>query len=151
MLSFKERLYHGPTLVGDAAKKPRLLGYVNQRLDVNQLNINNPEAVLRMHTSDLEAGADVIMTNTWDAAHLVLSIGKDQVFSLAAKGVEIARKAAQGKAYVVPVMGPVAYNRDQFLEIGQETARSCYRVPLEAFGKVGLDGLVLETFTWGPD
>lgn len=151
MLTFKQRLYHGPTLVGDAAKKPRLLAYVSQRLDVNQLNITSPEAVLRVHRSDVEAGADVIMTNTWDAAHLVQSIGGDQVFALSKRGVEIAREAAQRKAYVVPVMGPVAYNRDQFLGIGQETARSCYRIPLEAFAKAGLDGLVLETFTWGPD
>ena len=151
MLTFKERLYHGPTLVGDAAKKPRLLKYVNQRLDVNQLNINNPEAVLGVHRSDFEAGADVIMTNTWDAAHLVRSIGEEQVSELAAQGVEIAREAAQGKAYVVPVMGPVAYSREQFAEIGPETAAKYYRVPLEAFGKSGLDGLVLETFTLGED
>jgi len=151
MLPFKERIYHGPTLVGDAAKKPRLLGYVGQRLDVNQLNITNPEAVLSVHRSDLEAGADVIMTNTWDAAYLVRSLGPDQVSALSKKGVEIAREAANGRAYVVPVMGPVAYSREQFAEIGSETAAKYYRVPLEAFGQSGLDGLVLETFTLGED
>ena len=151
MLTFKERLYHGPTLVGDAAKKPRLVQYVDQRLDVNQLNLTRPELVLNIHRSDLEAGADVIMTNTWDAAYLVRKLGEDQVFALSKRGVEIAREAAKDRAYVVPVMGPVAYNREQLLEIGSEVAEGYYRVPLSAFKEASIDGLVLETFTWGHD
>src|ERR1700742_2840966 len=68
---------------------------------------DDPEAVLRVHRSYVDAGCDVISTNTWG----VLSAGGHWM-DLARRGLELARAAAGERA--------VAFSLNGDAELGDE-------------------------------
>lgn len=66
------------------------------------LNLTRPDVVQDIHRAYLEAGADIIMTNTFGGAHIVLSEYNlhDQVHAINAAGARLAREMAA--AYSTP-------------------------------------------------
>src|SRR5215470_10887088 len=71
------------------------------------LNLTRPDVVRAIHAAYLDAGADVISTNTFGCAPYVLG-----EYGLAERAGEIARAAARlareaaGPAFVIGAMGP---------------------------------------------
>ncbi|MGI6490697.1 MAG: homocysteine S-methyltransferase family protein [Sphaerochaeta sp.] len=72
------------------------------------LNLTRPEVIAQIHRSYLEAGADIIETNTFCANRInLLEYGlEDHVALINRRACRIAREAAKGSAYVAGVMGP---------------------------------------------
>ncbi|MGQ4810334.1 Methionine synthase [Candidatus Entotheonellaceae bacterium PAL068K] len=66
------------------------------------LNITRPDVVRDIHTAYLEAGADIILTNTFGGTHIVLSEYQlqDRVYDINVAAARIARDAA--RAYNTP-------------------------------------------------
>ena len=62
-----------------------------------ELNLTHPEEVLRVHQAYVNAGADVIQTNTYGANYIKLSrYGlEEQVNKMNSEAVKIARKASE--------------------------------------------------------
>ncbi len=74
-----------------------------------QLSITNPDVILDIHNEYLKAGAEVLTTNTFNAnarrlSHFGLA---DQTEAINRAGVELARRAADGRALVAGSVGPV--------------------------------------------
>ena len=74
-----------------------------------QLSITNPDVILDIHNEYLKAGAEVLTTNTFNAnarrlSHFGLA---DQTVAINRAGVELARRAADGRALVAGSVGPV--------------------------------------------
>lgn len=91
---------------------------VNIQGCIDVLNLTKPEAVEAIHSSYLEAGADIIETNTFSSQ--VISMAEYQLEDYAAEmaraGVEIARRAVKkyiqlhpgSRKWVAATMGPTA-------------------------------------------
>src|SRR4029453_10218238 len=105
---FLERLQDGGG-VGDGAMGTMLYArgvFVNRCFD--ELNLSNPALVRAVHEEYLEAGADIIETNTFGAHRFKLGPhGFDQqVRKINREGARVAREAAQGRGLVAGSVGP---------------------------------------------
>src|ERR1700722_15135735 len=76
-----------------------------------ELNVSRAELVLKVHEDYIRAGAQILETNTFGANALRLEkYGlKERVDEICAAGVGVARRAAQGRAYVLGAIGPSGY------------------------------------------
>jgi len=111
-------------------------------------NLARPELVERVARSYVEAGSDVILTNTFRSNRIALAdlAGQVSIEELNRSGVAISRKAADGRARVFASIGPSG----KMLLTGQvdETTLSlAFREQARALAEAGADGLVVETMT----
>ncbi|WP_431028174.1 bifunctional homocysteine S-methyltransferase/methylenetetrahydrofolate reductase [Lysinibacillus sp. LZ02] len=112
-----------------------------------EMNVTRPEIVEKIHEQYIEAGADIIQTNTYGANAIKLARygyeGRVQEFNEAA--VAIAKKAAEGKAvFVLGTIGGIRGIRksDATLEEIVTAIEEQAKVLLAG----GIDGILLETF-----
>lgn len=108
------------------------------------LNLHNPTAVYNLHRSYLKAGADLILTNTFNADpdHFSLS----RLNRIIRAGVELARRAA-GSNRILADISPLAgllrpYGQREF----DDACRS-YGQLFRLFHRYGVRDFFLETFT----
>jgi S-methylmethionine-dependent homocysteine/selenocysteine methylase/SAM-dependent methyltransferase len=99
--------------------------------------IENPEAVLRVHHQYLEAGCDVISTNTWGLASALAADGprvwaeRDQPvhwMDVGRRGLRLARQAVQEAGREGEIAVAFSLNGDVASEEGEETIRLLARL-----------------------
>lgn len=110
------------------------------------LNITHPEQIQHVHEAYIHAGAEVIQTNTYGANFIKLQrYGlEDKVKEINQKAVQIAKKASQGKAYVLGNIGGI-HGGLNYQESKQEIKRNV-REQLYCLLLEGVDGLLFETY-----
>lgn len=147
---FNERLARA-ILVADGAMGSLLFEAVGQQRNVEELNATHPEAVFRVHQAYLEAGAQIIETNTFGAnRHKLGQHGlAERAVELNHRGVKIAREAREAAKHEVLIAGSIGplgivrevrdLPRDQILAIFKEQAA--------ALEERGVDFFLLETFS----
>jgi 5-methyltetrahydrofolate--homocysteine methyltransferase len=96
----------------------------------------------------LEAGADIVLTNTFGANKFRLEPHglSDRVKAINASAASIAREVSAGRALVAGDIGPCA----RFLSLGEVTPEELYDVFAEqarALGDAGVDWIVVESMT----
>src|SRR5262245_2953676 len=106
---FLERVAEG-VVVCDGAMGTMLYArgiFINRCFD--ELNLSNPALVRGIHEDYLEAGAEIVETNTFGAHRFKLGPhGLDkQVAKINREGARIAREAAQGRGLVAGSIGPI--------------------------------------------
>jgi methionine synthase I (cobalamin-dependent) len=106
---FLERLAEG-VVVGDGAMGTMLYArgvFINRCFD--ELNLSNGALVKSVHDDYLDAGADMIETNTFGAHRFKLAPHglESQVVKINREGARIAREAAHGRALVAGSIGPI--------------------------------------------
>src|SRR5689334_23869669 len=94
---FLERLETGPVIVGDGGMGALLSSAVPRLRSPEEANLRAPEAVVSLHVSFINAGAELIETNTFGAnrrklAHNFLD---DEFGRINATGVKLARDARE--------------------------------------------------------
>ena len=94
---FLERLQTGPAIVGDGGMGALLSAAVPRLRTPEEANLRAPEAVVSLHVSFINAGAELIETNTFGAnrrklAHQFL---EDDLEALNSAGVKLARDARE--------------------------------------------------------
>lgn len=72
-----------------------------------ELNFSSPELIEDIHRKYIAAGARAVYANTFGANRYKLANSGHSVEETVKKGIEIARKAADGKALVVLDVGPI--------------------------------------------
>jgi len=105
---FNERLKDS-ILIADGAMGSMLHEAVGSVRCFDELNTSEPEAVFRIHQSYIEAGAQIIETNTFGANRFKLAplgLG-DEVQRLNSRGVKIAREAREAAAREVLIAGSI--------------------------------------------
>lgn len=104
-------------------------------------NRTRPDAVLALHRAYRQAGAEILLTNTFQAdAHALERSGSaDQANALAAAGVSLARQA--GAAFVLADVGPLLILPDQ-TECPDRAVLRRLLASLE-----GADGVLFETWS----
>ena len=108
------------------------------------LNIHSPEIVARVHKSYLDAGCNIISTNTFGANSLKF----DNVNEIITKAVEITKNAIaeSGKnAFVALDMGPLGKLLKPYGDLEFETAYDLYKEQVVAGENAGADLILIET------
>jgi methionine synthase / methylenetetrahydrofolate reductase(NADPH) len=143
-MSFLKRL-EKEILIADGAIGTLLHSY-GAGTCFEELNISHPEDIIRIHKAYINAGADLIQTNTYAANYIKLErYGlEDQVKEINSAAVRLARQAAGTEAYVLGTIGGNRGIRPSAIPL-EEIKRS-FREQLYCLLLEGVDGLLLETF-----
>lgn len=111
-------------------------------------NLSNPEAVADVARAYVDAGSQIILTNTFGSTRFVLArYGlQDKVAEITQAGVMLARKGAEGRAKVFGSMGPTGI----LLISGTTTPEemeSAFMEQARAIAQAEADGIVIETMS----
>jgi homocysteine S-methyltransferase len=144
---FRERLAEG-TVVFDGAMGTMLYArgvFLNRCFD--ELNLSNPGLVRQVHEEYVEAGADVVETNTFGAHRFKLGPHglEAQVRKINREGARLAREAARGRALVAGAIGPIGKPLAPIGHVGVEEARAAYVEQAEGLLEGGVDLFLIET------
>ncbi len=147
---FEERLRNS-VLVADGAMGSLLYEAVGPQRCVEELNSSHAEAVFRAHQAYIEAGAQLIETNTFGAnRHKLAQFGMgERVTELNHRGVKVAREAREAAKHEVLIagsMGPLGIVR-QVRDLPPEQAGAIFREQAGALEERGVDLFLLETFS----
>jgi methionine synthase / methylenetetrahydrofolate reductase (NADH) len=113
------------------------------------LNLLRPEVVRDIHAGYVEAGAQVLETNTFGANRYRLAEHNlhSQLRAINAAGVRLAREAADDRALVAGSIGPLGKHLVPIGNLDPAEAANAYREQAEALVGAGVDLLVFETIT----
>jgi homocysteine S-methyltransferase len=120
--------------------------FINKSFD--ELNLTRPELVTEVHREYVQAGADIVESNTFGANRVKLG-AFDLVRSLSeinVQGVKLARLAAGESGYVAGAIGPLGIRIEPWGKTGIDEAREYFREQAQALLEGGVDLFVLETF-----
>ncbi|WP_411343080.1 bifunctional homocysteine S-methyltransferase/methylenetetrahydrofolate reductase [Paenibacillus sp. WLX1005] len=134
-------------IVGDGAMGTYLyqLGFP-VGISYEELNLLNPQMIEDIHRQYVNAGAQMIETNTFSANYERLAkFGLEhKVEEINRAGVRIARQAAGEQAYVVGSVGAIREGKRSNTPLPE--LRKYFRQQLNAILAEGVDGILLETF-----
>ncbi|MEC1682700.1 bifunctional homocysteine S-methyltransferase/methylenetetrahydrofolate reductase [Bacillus mojavensis] len=131
-------------LIGDGAMGTLLYSYGIDRC-FEELNISKPEEIQRIHKAYVEAGANIIQTNTYGANYIKLSRHglEDDIKKMNQEAVKIARASAND-AYVLGTMGGIrTFNKNAY---SLDEIKRSFREQLYLLLHEEPDGLLLETY-----
>src|ERR1035441_5169735 len=106
-------------------------------------NLTHPERVEAVARSYVEAGSQVILTNTFRANAVAMEGGLEAINRA---GVEISKRAAAGRALVFASIGPTG-KMLMAGEIGEELAHAAFAAQAMALATAGADALLVETMS----
>lgn len=115
-------------------------------------NVEHPELVEKVHAGFIEAGADIILTNTFGGTRLRLDADHlgDRVAELNEAAVAVARRAAARAPREVLVGGSVGPTGELFEPLGtmtHEQAVELFTEQVQALAAGGVDAIWIETLS----
>jgi homocysteine S-methyltransferase len=121
--------------------------FINSCYD--ELNITRPKLIQELHQAYIDAGADVIETNTFGANRPKLQrFGlEDKVYDINYSGARIAREVAGEDVYVAGSIGPLKERLEPWGPLSEEEARKIFHEQAKALMDGGVDMIILETFS----
>jgi homocysteine S-methyltransferase len=114
----------------------------------DELNLTNPEAVAQVHSEYIEAGAQLILSNTFGANRFKLGQHglEDQTVQINTAGVQLAKRLAAGRDVLVAGdVGPLGVRIAPFGRVQPEQARAAFAEQIQALCEAGADLIVVET------
>ncbi|MGA9392048.1 MAG: bifunctional homocysteine S-methyltransferase/methylenetetrahydrofolate reductase [Candidatus Sulfotelmatobacter sp.] len=121
--------------------------FINRCYD--ELNLSQPDLVRAIHHEYLQAGAEIIETNTFgaNAFRLARHSLADKVRDMNRMGARLAKEAAKSfDVWVGGSVGPLGTRIEPLGKTSFEEARQAFREQISALVEGGVDLLVLETF-----
>jgi len=126
--------------------------FINRCYD--ELNLSDPGLILSIHEEYLQAGAEILETNTFGANSFRLArhglAGK--VAEINTAGVRLARQAVDhlkekqaGEAWVGGSVGPLGVRLEPLGKTGLDEARAAFAEQIGALAAAGVDMLIIET------
>jgi methionine synthase I (cobalamin-dependent)/5,10-methylenetetrahydrofolate reductase len=147
---FNDRLKHS-IVVADGAMGSLLYETVGPQRCVDELNSSNAELVFHVHQTYIEAGAQLIETNTFGAnRHKLTQLGMgDRVAELNQCGVKIAREAREAAKHEVLIagsIGPLGIVRN-VRDLPHDQIFAIFKEQAGALEERGVDLFLVETFS----
>ena len=121
--------------------------FINRSYD--ELNLSQPDLIRGIHREYLQAGAEIIETNTFGANSFRLARHSiaDKVRDINRSGARLAREAAKSfDVWVAGSVGPLGTRIEPLGKTSFQEARDAFREQIEALVEGGADLLILETF-----
>src|SRR5215467_7891589 len=121
--------------------------FINQCYD--ELNLRAPDMVGEIHRQYVEAGANVLETNSFGANRVKLTQHglQDQVRELNCAAASVARKASRGRALIAGAVGPLGVRLEPYGPTSKDEAREVFQEQIEGLIEGGVDVLIIETFS----
>jgi methionine synthase / methylenetetrahydrofolate reductase(NADPH) len=143
-MSFLQRLKN-EILIADGAMGTLLHTFGTDSC-FEEFNLSRPDDIVRIHQAYIDAGADIIQTNTYAANYLKLQrYGlEEHVKEINSLGAQLARKAANDHTVILGTIGGnrgIRPNNVSLDEIKRSFREQLYCLLLE-----GVDGILLETY-----
>lgn len=148
-----KRLAESPVLLADGATGTNLFEMGLMSGDAPELwNDEHPDRIAALHRSFVEAGADIILTNSFgcNGRRLMLHKAQDRTHELNRKAAEIARGVVEASGRVVVVAGSVGPTGDLFAPLGaltEEEAIEIFVEQIEGLKAGGVDVIWIETMS----
>lgn len=116
------------------------------------LNLTKPALVADVHRQYIEAGSDIIQTNTFGANAFKLARHglEDQVTEINRAGAELIRRVAYASFQYVLVagdIGPLGVRLAPFGRVQLDQARAAFAEQITGLAEGGVDLLIIETMT----
>jgi 5-methyltetrahydrofolate--homocysteine methyltransferase len=143
-----ERLRSGEILCGDGAWGTQLMARGLKPGDSPEaLNLSNPEALVEVARLYVDAGADLITTNTFGGSSLKLEAysldGETERINAAA--IEVLKPVVAGKAYISASIGPTGKLLKPYGETEPEQIAESFARQVGAVIEAGTDIVCVET------
>jgi homocysteine S-methyltransferase len=148
-------IFHDRPVLADGAMGTVLYArgiFINRCYD--ELNLSDPALILSVHEEYLQAGAEILETNTFGANRFRLTrqgLG-GKVAEINAAGVRLARQAVArlkekqgGEAWVAGSVGPLGVRLEPLGKTGLDEARAAFAEQIAVLAAGGVDLLIVET------
>ena len=128
--------------------------FINRCYD--ELNLTDPGLILSIHEEYLQAGSEIIETNTFGANRFRLARHglAGSVAQINAAGVKLARQAVDhlkekqaGEAWVAGSVGPLGVRLEPLGKTGLDEARAAFAEQIDALAEAGADLIIIETMS----
>jgi 5-methyltetrahydrofolate--homocysteine methyltransferase len=153
MVSLAELLAEKGVLLADGATGTNLFAAGLGPGDPPDLwNVERPEVITAHYQSFVDAGADIILTNTFgaNAPRLKLHKAEDSVFEINAAGARLARAVADAAGRPVVVAGSIGPTGELYVPLGtmtDEEAVAAFTMQAEGLKAGGADVCWIETMS----
>src|SRR6202049_4334727 len=121
--------------------------FINRCYD--ELNVSQPDLIRGIHHEYLQAGAEIIETNTFggNSFRLARHSMATQVRQINVAGARLAREAAKSfDVWVAGSVGPLGVRIEPLGKTSFEEARTAFREQIAALVEGGVNRLIMETF-----
>jgi homocysteine S-methyltransferase len=121
--------------------------YINRCFE--ELNLVNPSLVTEAHRDYINAGADVIETNTFGANAFKLAPHglETKVHEINYQGAQLARSVAKEIALVAGSVGPLGVPLEPLGRLSHDEAKDAFKAQVKGLLEGRVDLVVLETFS----
>jgi 5-methyltetrahydrofolate--homocysteine methyltransferase len=147
--TFLTRLTNGEVLVADGATGTNLIARgLPSGLTPESWVMEQPDRVTQLHQEFIQAGADILLTSTFNASSIRLRNspldGKSDL--VIKKAVELAKMEATGSQfYIAGSIGPVGQLIKPYGPLSVDEVKTAYTEQAKALTDAGVDLLVIET------
>ncbi|EQD35262.1 methionine synthase I, partial [mine drainage metagenome] len=122
----------------------------------DELNLSQPDLIRAVHEEYLQAGAEILETNTFGGNRYRLERHglQDQMYAMNFAGAQLARQSVDqmrdkqaSQSYVAGSVGPLGVLIEPLGKLAYDEARSAFAEQIAALAEGGVDLLMLETMT----
>jgi 5-methyltetrahydrofolate--homocysteine methyltransferase len=112
-------------------------------------NLDNPAAIVAHHLSYLDAGSDIVLTNTFGGNTIKLrsSNHESKTTEINTLAAELARRAAGPNKFVFGDVGPTGHLLSPLGDLSEEDAISAFQEQISALIAGGVDAILIETMS----
>ncbi|MDO8589218.1 MAG: homocysteine S-methyltransferase family protein [Armatimonadota bacterium] len=144
-----DRLKSGEILISDGAMSTLLQGMgLHSGAYPEEWNVTNPEAVASVYRAYIDAGSDLICTNTCGGNPIKLDrygvASRAEEFNAAS--VRLAKQEAGERVLVAASIGPTGHLLEPLGELPPEAAEAAFKIQADAVAAAGADAILFETF-----
>jgi 5-methyltetrahydrofolate--homocysteine methyltransferase len=150
MKSLLERIRDDEILIADGAMGTMLMEFgLKPGKPPESFNLTRPEVLEEIARRYIDAGADIVQTNTFGASPLRLALSSldDKTQEINRNAVLAARKAAKGQAYVVASCGPSGKLLKPYGDTEPAEIYNSFGRQMKALINAGVDAISIETMT----
>ena len=150
MIPFLDRLQKGDILLGDGALGTMLFqrGLKSGQCP-EKMNLDSPEILREVAKLYIDAGSDIVITNTFVGSPLKLAVYSlvDKCKEINKSGVKAVRDSIGDKAYLAASLGPCGKLLRPYGEVEPELVSRGYEKQISPLFEEGIDVIYFETFT----
>lgn len=130
----------------DGAVGTSLWEKTENKVAVWRYNAENPDIVRELNREYTEAGAQIVLANTFGANRIAMRNTGYEVRDIMARGIRLAREGVDGKAQVALSVGPLPVLLEPYGDLSDEEAYEIFDEQISGGAAEKPDVILLETF-----